>query len=90
MLISFAVGADQLRHIGEADHAFVFAIRIVEYFFFLNSKCLFSSMFLCLYVSVLFDLVGNLEDWFSRVAAQFLDFVSVQETIKYKASKSNS
>ena len=53
-------GADQLRSNCEADFAvtaklisaFVFATRIVQFFFYLNQKFQASSSFLCLYRSV--------------------------------------
>ena len=41
--------ADQLRGNREADHAFVFATRIVQFLFYLNPKFQASSSFLCLY-----------------------------------------
>ena len=42
-------GADQLRGNREADHAFVFATRIVQFLFYLNPKFQASSSFLSLY-----------------------------------------
>ena len=42
-------GADQLRGNPEADHAFVFATRIVQFLFYLNPKLQASSSFLSLY-----------------------------------------
>ena len=42
-------GADQLHSNCEADHAFVFATRIVQFLFYLNQKFQASSSFLCLY-----------------------------------------
>ena len=42
-------GADQLRGNREADHAFVFATRIVLFLFFLNPKFQASSLLLRLY-----------------------------------------
>ena len=41
-------GADQLRGNREADHAFVFATRIVQFLFYLNPKFQASSSFLSL------------------------------------------
>ena len=40
---------DQLRGNREADHAFVFATRIVQFLFYLNPKFQASSSFLSLY-----------------------------------------
>ena len=45
-------GADQLRSHCEADSAFVFATRIVQYLFFLNPKFQASSHLLCLFSSI--------------------------------------
>ena len=45
-------GADQLRGNREADHAFVFATRIVYFLFFLNPKFQASSLLLSLYSPV--------------------------------------
>ena len=47
--------------------AFVFAIWIVQFFYFLNPKFPASSLLLQLYMLV---CVGNPEAWFSHVAAQ--------------------
>ena len=44
--------ADQLRGNREADHAFVFATRIVQFLFFLNPKFQASSLLLSLYSPV--------------------------------------
>ena len=44
--------ADQLGGNREADHVFVFATRIVQFLFYLNSKFQASSSFLYLYRSV--------------------------------------
>ena len=63
-------GADQLRGNREADHAFVFATRIVHFLFFLNPKFQASSLLLCLYSSVCIGPVWKPHCWFSHEAAQ--------------------
>ena len=65
-------GADQLRSNCEADHAFVFAIRIVLFIFFLNPKFQVSNHLLCLYRPVCVRPVRKPHCWFSHEAAQFV------------------
>ena len=65
-------GADQLRGNREADHAFVFATRIVQFLFYLNPKFQASSSFLCLYSPVCVGPVRKPHCWFSHEAAQML------------------
>ena len=55
-------GADQLCSNCEADQGLCFATWIVQSLFFLNLKFQASGLFVS-------DLVGNIEDRFSRVAA---------------------
>ena len=62
--ISFAVTAKLIS-------AFVFATRIVQSLYFLNSKFQASSHLLWLYSLVVSDLVGNPEDRFSQNEAHF-------------------
>ena len=62
--------ADQLRSTCEADHAFVFATRIVQSLFYLNFKPL--AMFCDCTARFVSDLVGNPEDRFSQNEAQIL------------------
>ena len=62
-------GADQLRSNCEADHAFVFATRIVQFLFYLNPKVEASSSFLCLYKSVCVGPVRKPHCWFSHEVA---------------------
>ena len=62
-------GADQLRSNCEADHAFVFATRIVQFLFYLNPKFQASSSFLCLYRSVCVGPGRKPHCWFSHEAA---------------------
>ena len=66
--------ADQLRGHREADHAFVFATRIVQFLFYLNPKFQASSSFLCLYRPVCVGPVRKPHCWFSHEAAQLLSF----------------
>ena len=61
--------ADQLRGNREADHAFVFASRIVHFLFYLNPEFQASSSFLCLYRSVCVGPVRKPHCWFSHKAA---------------------
>ena len=61
--------ADQLRGNREADHAFVFATRIVQFLFYLNPKFQASSSFLCLYRSVCVGPVRKQHCWFSHESA---------------------
>ena len=61
--------ADQLRGNREADHAFVFATRIVQFLFYLNPKFQASSSFLCLYRPVCVGPVQKPHCWFSHEAA---------------------
>ena len=53
----------------QINFAFVFATRIVQFVFYLNPKFQVSNLFLRLFVS---NLVGNPDDRFSFVAAQFI------------------
>ena len=64
-------GADQLRSNCKADHAFVFATRIVQFLFYLNPKFQDSSMILCLYRSVCVGPGRKPHCWFSHKAAHF-------------------
>ena len=63
--------ADQLRGNREADHAFVFATRIVQFLFYLNPKFQASSSFLCLYRLVCVGPGRKPHCWFSHEAANF-------------------
>ena len=54
--------------------AFAFATRIVQLLFFLNPK--FPDIFCACTARFVSDLVGNLEDRFCHVAAQFRAFLS--------------
>ena len=60
--ISFAVTAKLIS-------AFVFATRIVQFFFYLNPKFQASSSFLCLYRPVCVGPVRKPHCWFSHEAA---------------------
>ena len=62
--ISFAVTAKLIS-------AFVFAIRIVQFLFYLNPKFQASSSFLCLYKSVCVGPVRKPHCWFSNEATPF-------------------
>ena len=62
-------GADQLRGNREADHAFVFATRIVQFLCYLNPKFQASSSFLCLYRPVCVGPGRKPHCWFSHEAA---------------------
>ena len=64
--------ADQLRGNREADHAFVFATRIVQFLFYLNPKFQASSSFLCLCRPVCVGPVRKPHCWFSHEAALLL------------------
>ena len=63
--ISFAVTAKLIS-------AFVFATRIVQFLYFLNSKFPASSHLLCLYSSVCVEPVWKPHCWFSHEVAQML------------------
>ena len=63
--------ADQLRGNPEADHAFVFATRIVQFLSYLNPKFQASGSFLCLYRPVCVGPVQKPHCWFSHEVAQF-------------------
>ena len=65
MQISFAVAAKLIS-------AFVFAIRIVQFLFYVKPKFQASSFFLCLYRPVCFGPVRKPHCWFSHKAAQIL------------------
>ena len=66
-------GADQLRGNREADHAFVFATRIVQFLFYLNPKFQASSPFLtCLNSSVCVGPVRKPHCWFSHKTAHMV------------------
>ena len=54
--------------------AFVFATQIVQFLFFLNPKIQESCLLLRLYRSVVSDLVGTPNCWFSHAKAQILRF----------------
>ena len=76
-------GADQLRGNREADHAFVFATRIVQFLFYLNPKFQASSSFLSLYRPVCVGPGRNPNCWFSHaqfscVAAQIMNKLTLQ------------
>ena len=64
--------ADQLRGNREADHAFVFATRIVQFLFYLNPKFQASSLLLLPYGSVCVGPVRKPHCWFSHEAAHLL------------------
>ena len=64
--------ADQLRGNREADHAFVFTTRIVQFLFYLNPKFQASSSFLCLYRLVCVGPVRKPHFWFSYEAAHLV------------------
>ena len=53
--------------------AFVFTTWIVQYLFFLNTKLPASSLFCDCTGQFVSELVGNTEDWFSRVAANVIN-----------------
>ena len=63
-------GADQLHSNCKADHAFVFAIRIVPFPYFLNPKFPASSHLLGLYSLVCVGPVQKPHCWFSHETAQ--------------------
>ena len=77
--------ADQLRGNREADHAFVFASRIVQFLFYLNPKFQASSSFLCLYRSVYVEPVRKPHCWFSHEAAQFIFELNIETWFYGKA-----
>ena len=62
--------ADQLRGNREADQRFVFATRIVQFLFYLNTKFQDSSSFLCLYRLVCIGPVRKPHCWFFHEVAQ--------------------
>ena len=65
--------ADQLRGVtAKLISAFVFAIRIVQFLFYLNPKFQASSSFLCLYRPVCVGPVRKPHCWFSHEAAQVI------------------
>ena len=64
--VSFAVTAKLIS-------AFVFATRIVQFFFYLNLKFQASSSFLCLYRSVCVGPVRKPHCWFSHEEAQIIN-----------------
>ena len=72
MCIGKNKGADQLRGNREADHAFVFAKRIVLSPFYLYIKFQASSTFLCLCSSVCVGPVGKPHSWFSHEVAHIM------------------
>ena len=63
--MSFAVTAKLIS-------AFVFAIMIVQFLFYLNPKFQDSTSFLCLYRSVCVGPVRKPHSWFSEEAAQMI------------------
>ena len=65
-------GADQLPSNCEADHALVFATRIVQFLYFPNPKFPVSSHLLCLYSPVCVGRVQKPHCWFSHEAAQYI------------------
>ena len=65
--ISFAVTAKLIS-------AFVFATRIVQFFYFINPKVQASSLLLCLYRSVCVGPVRKPHCWFSHEAAQVIGY----------------
>ena len=64
--------ADQLRGNREADHAFVFATRIVQFLVCLSPKFQASSSFLCLYRPVCVRPVWKPHCWFFHEAAPMI------------------
>ena len=62
-------GADQLRGNCEADHAFDFATRILQFFYFLNPKFPTSSHLLWLYRSVCVSPGRKPHCWFFNEVA---------------------
>ena len=64
--------ADQLRGDGEADHALVFAIWIVQSLYYLNPKFQASSHYLWLHSLVCVGPGQKPECWFSHDAAQII------------------
>ena len=82
-------GADQLRGSREADHAFVFATRIVQSLYFLNTKFHASSSFLRLYRPVCVEPVRKPHCWFSHKTAQILNQVLLHTAylIQFRSSE---
>ena len=82
--------ADQLRGNCEADHAFVFVTRIVQFLFYFNPKFQASSSFLCLYRLVCFGPVRKPHCWFSHEAAQLIHVPRSDCTVAYSYSTAMS
>ena len=61
--------ADQLSGNREADHAFVFATRIVQFLLYLTLKFQASSSFLCVYRPVCVGPVRKPHCWFFHEVA---------------------
>ena len=68
-------GADQLRSDCKADHAFVFATRIVQFLFYLKPKFQASSSFLCLYRPVCGGPVRKPLCWFFPRGGSFISYL---------------
>ena len=81
--ISFAVTAKLIS-------AFVFATRIVQFLFYLNSKFQASSSFLCLYRLVSVGPVWKPHYWFSHEVAHLFKFIIVLISLRLCNSKRNS
>ena len=80
--------ADQLRSNCEADHAFVFATRIVQFLSYLNPKFQASSSFLCLYRLVCVRPVQKPHCWFSHEVAHISMYIlTFQSTVLLKFTK---
>ena len=62
-------GADQFAETAKLISTFVFATRIVQFLFYLNTKFQASSSFLCLYRSVCVRPDRKPHCWFSHEAA---------------------
>ena len=74
--------ADQLCGNREADHAFVFATRIVHFLLYLTPKFQASNLLLCLYRSVCIRPVRNPHCWFSHEAAQLSSHVGIKFNLR--------
>ena len=75
--------ADQLRGNREADHAFVFATRIVQFLFYLNPKFQASSSILCLYRPVCVGPGRKPHCCFSTRRLKLMTLILLQYTRKY-------
>ena len=76
--ISFAVTAKLIS-------TFVFAIRIVQFLFYLNPKFQASNSFLCLYRPVCVGPVWKPHCWFSHEAAQMLPVLVLSGFLKVQS-----